>query len=63
MSQLSAAGVNLIKSFEGCELTAYADAKGKVAVGYGHTRGDYKIGDTITQAEADQYFEDDILHW
>lgn len=35
----SQAGVNLIKSFEGCRLTAYHDSAGVCTIGYGHTSG------------------------
>lgn len=35
----SQAGVNLIKSFEGCRLTAYQDSAGVWTIGYGHTSG------------------------
>lgn len=33
------AGLDLIKSFEGCELTAYQDVAGIWTIGYGHIAG------------------------
>ena len=44
----SAAGVELIKKFEGCELTAYHDAVGVLTIGYGHTGPDVKENQVIT---------------
>ncbi len=51
-------GLNLIKEFEGCELTAYVCPSGIYTIGYGHT-GDVLPGQTITQAEADKLLRDD----
>ena len=44
----SEAGINLIKSFEGCRTIAYQDAIGVWTIGYGHTI-DVKEGMLITQ--------------
>ena len=52
-------GLNAIKRYEGCRLTAYQDVKGVWTIGYGHT-GDVFYGETITQAEADALFRNDI---
>ena len=56
--------LNLIKSFEGCKLKAYNDpASGglPITIGYGSTyRADgtkFKLGDTITQAQADSILQ------
>ena len=50
-------GLNLIKEFEGCKLSAYALGDGKWTVGYGNTFYEdgtpVKEGDTITQERAD----------
>ncbi len=53
-------GVELIKKFEGCELTAYPDpASGGLpyTIGWGSTRRkdgrSFQLGEAITQAEAD----------
>ena len=52
-------GLNLLKSFEGCELKAYDDG-GKVwTIGYGHTKN-VTEGMTITQEKADQFFREDL---
>jgi len=49
-------GINLIKEFEGCKLTAYALGDGKWTIGYGNTFYEdgtpVKEGDTITQEQA-----------
>lgn len=50
---------DLIKSWEGCRLTAYKCPAGVVTIGYGHT-GNISIGQKITQKEADALFDDDI---
>jgi GH24 family phage-related lysozyme (muramidase) len=42
-------GINLLKEFEGCVLTAYWDYKG-YSIGYGHLGA--KEGQTITKEEA-----------
>ena len=55
----SEAGVNLIKSFEGCRTVAYQDAVGVWTIGYGHTI-DVKEGMTITQHQCDVMLEVDI---
>lgn len=57
--KISSAGVELIASFEGCKLTAYWDATGKVwTIGYGHTKNVNK-GDVITKEQAKQFLADD----
>lgn len=56
----SQAGVNLIKSFEGCRLTAYQDSVGVWTIGYGHTSGVY-AGMTITEAKAEEYLKGDLV--
>ena len=57
--QLSENGAEFIKQFEGLRLTAYNDGTGVMTIGYGHT-GDVKAGETITQAQADSYFNADV---
>tara|TARA_R100000742_G_C4276498_1_gene97633 strand:- start:982 stop:1410 length:429 start_codon:yes stop_codon:yes gene_type:complete len=51
--KLEQKGTELLKHFEGCELTAYQDSVGVWTIGYGHTKGVYE-GMTITQEEAEQ---------
>lgn len=53
------AGLNLIKQFEGCRLTAYKCPAGVLTIGYGHTSG-VKAGQTITQAQADKMLVEDV---
>ena len=54
-------GLKLIKEFEGCHLKAYPDpltGNLPITIGWGTTRkkdgSPFKLGDTITQAEADE---------
>lgn len=56
----SATGINLIKKWEGCRLTAYKDAGGVLTIGYGHTAG-VKAGQKITEAEATEFLKADIV--
>lgn len=55
-------GINMIKDFEKCVLTAYLDAVNVWTIGYGVTHYKngvaVKRGDVITQAKADE-----LLHW
>jgi lysozyme len=53
------AGLNLIKSFEGCRLAAYQDVAGIWTIGYGHIRG-VREGMTITEQQATQYLQEDL---
>lgn len=55
----SQAGIDLIKKYEGCRLTAYKDSVGVWTIGYGHTRGVYE-GLTITQAYAVELLREDL---
>ena len=56
--KIGQAGLNLIKQFEGCRLSAYQCAAGVWTIGYGHTAG-VKKGMAITQAQADAYLKQD----
>lgn len=57
-------GLNLIKKFEGCRLSAYRDAVGVVTIGYGWTKSiDGKpltMGTTITQAKAESLLKEGL---
>jgi lysozyme len=57
--EINAAGLELIKDWEGCLLRAYPDVAGIWTIGYGHIRG-VVPGMTITQAEADATLADDL---
>lgn len=54
-------GINLIKDFEQCVLTAYKDAIGIPTIGYGMTfypNGKrVRLGDQISKEQADQMFD------
>lgn len=56
---ISAAGIALIKRFEGCRLTAYKCSAGVWTIGYGHTSGVHS-GQVITQAQADAFLRQDL---
>jgi GH24 family phage-related lysozyme (muramidase) len=58
--KISEAGLSLIKSFEGCVLTAYLDAVGIWTVGYGHTGPSVHRGLTITQKLAEDILAQDV---
>lgn len=72
MPQINDAGLRLIESFEGCVLYAYDDANdkrimpgdtvlGTLTIGWGHTGSDVHPGQTITQTEADNLLERDLV--
>ena len=52
-------GMNLIKACEGCRLFAYRDSVGVATIGYGHTSG-VKMGQAITQQQADEFLREDL---
>lgn len=52
--QINAEGLELIKRWEGCRLTSYLCPKGVPTIGYGHTGPATKLGQTITQHQAEQ---------
>ena len=60
--KISAEGLALIKSFEGCKLTAYkaVSTEKYYTIGYGHYGADVKKGMKITQAQADAYLVSDL---
>ena len=53
-------GIDLIKKFEGCKLTAYKCPAGIWTIGYGHT-GDVKQGQTITRDYAETLLRSDLV--
>ena len=55
-------GLDLIKSFEGCRLSAYKCPAGVWTIGYGHTQGVYQ-GMTISQAQADNMLREDVKYY
>lgn len=58
---LSANGLNLIKSFEGCKLTAYKclPTEKYYTIGYGHYGPDVTAGMKITKEQAEELFLQD----
>lgn len=58
--RISNKGIELIKQFEGCRLKAYKDPAGVPTIAYGHIAG-VKMGDTITQEQADELLKDDLV--
>lgn len=55
-------GLELIKSFEGCRLSAYKCPAGVWTIGYGRTQGVYE-GMVITQAQADNMLREDVKYY
>ena len=60
--KISTTGLNLIKSYEGCRLTAYkaVSTEKYYTIGYGHYGADVKKSMKITQAQADAYLVADL---
>lgn len=59
MMHISQEGIDLIKKYEGCRLTAYKCPAGVWTIGYGHTRGVSK-GMTITREIAERLLKEDL---
>ena len=55
-------GLELIKSFEGCRLSAYKCPAGVWTIGYGRTQGVYE-GMVITQEQADNMLREDVKYY
>lgn len=60
--KLDEKGIELIKSFEGCRLTAYKCLKSEkyYTIGFGHYGSDVYKGMTITKEEADRLLRNDV---
>jgi len=58
--EINDAGLELIKKFEGCRLTAYKCPANVWTIGYGHTGKEVEEDLKITQAQADQYLRNDL---
>ena len=56
---INAAGLALVRSYEGLRLEAYQDTSGIWTIGYGHTQG-VKPGDSISTAQAEQFLDADL---
>ena len=59
---LGSKGIELIKKYEGCRLTAYKAVPTETyfTIGWGHYGPDVKEGQTITQEQADTMFLEDV---
>ena len=55
-------GIELIKQFEGCRLTAYKPVASEkyYTIGYGHYGSDVTPGMTISQADANEFLRRDL---
>lgn len=60
--KISQRGIDLIKEFEGCKLTAYKDAVGVWTIAYGHTKN-VKQGMKITQEQAEELLKEDLAEY
>lgn len=62
MMKTSQKGIDLIKQFEGCRLTAYKclPSEAYYTIGYGHYGADVKIGMKISQKEAEELLRRDL---
>ena len=60
--QISSAGLELIKRFEGLRLSSYRDAVGVWTIGWGHTRT-ARPGMRITREEADGLLREDVARF
>ena len=58
----SQAGIDLIKEFEGCELTSYLCPANVWTIGIGHT-GDVEPGTSITEREAEDLLRKDLMYF
>lgn len=56
---ISQAGIDAIKDYEGVRLKAYDDGVGVWTIGVGHTKG-VKRGDEITMTQADEFLRTDL---
>jgi GH24 family phage-related lysozyme (muramidase) len=59
---INAAGLALIKEFEGLRLTAYQDSVGVWTIGWGTTSG-VTEGMTITEAQAEEFLKQDLIYF
>lgn len=61
---VNAAGRELVKSFETCQLVGYLPTPNDVpTIGWGHTGPEVHLGQHWTQEQADHQFEQDLDHF
>jgi len=58
--KMNQAGLDLLKHFEGLRLDAYVCAAGVVTIGYGSTGSHVRMGDHITEVQAEQLLVQDL---
>ena len=58
---ISSNGIKFIQYFEGCKLTSYQDEGGIWTIGTGHVDSSIVEGMTITQQQADDFLQSDLL--
>jgi lysozyme len=63
MKNISKKGIDLIKEFEGEELTAYLCPAGVWTIGVGHTGDDVKSGLTISAAQSEALLRKDLTRF
>ena len=63
--KISQNGINLVKRFEGCRLTAYKPVAAEKywTIGYGHYGPDVQKGQKITQGKAEQLLKGDLVRY
>ena len=63
--KISQNGINLVKRFEGCRLTAYKPVAAEKywTIGYGHYGPDVQKGQRITQGKAEQLLKSDLVRY
>lgn len=57
---VSQKGLDLVKRFEGYSSHAYLCPANKITIGWGHCSKDLKLGQTITEAEAEKLLKKDL---
>ena len=60
---MSDAGIAMLKQFEGLRLETYADVAGVLTIGYGHTGGDVREGQVITERQAEDILRVDVARF
>tara|TARA_R100001377_G_C3171867_1_gene103372 strand:+ start:554 stop:991 length:438 start_codon:yes stop_codon:yes gene_type:complete len=59
---ISKEGIDLIKKFEGCELTAYRCSANVLTIAYGRIKG-VKEGDTCTKEQAEEWLHEELIEY
>jgi lysozyme len=61
MRRIPQVAIDFIKDAEACVLKVYADTGSVPTSGYGHTASELRLGDPISQAQADQDLGSDLV--